>query len=56
MFKNLFSSATTTPIEIDVSGKVSITPFLFFTSKYPFSASSSLKYFKTSISNSAIMS
>ena len=55
MFANLPTSASTTPIEIDVSGNCSITPFLFATSIYPFSRSSSVKNFVTPSSKLAII-
>ena len=43
------------PIEIEISGNSSTIPFLFDTSIYPLSISSSFKYFRISLSNSAIM-
>ena len=45
-------SAATTPIESDVSGNLSIIPFLFATSKYPFSQSSAVNIFLCHYQNS----
>ena len=50
------TSATTTPIDTDVSGNCSIIPFLFATSMYPLSMSSGVKNFNTFVSNVDIMS
>ena len=55
MFANLFFPATTTPIDIDVNVNFSIIPFLFATSIYPCSRSSSVKNFSTSLLNVAII-
>jgi len=43
MFSNLSTPASTTPIEIEVSGKSSKIPLLFATSIYPLFLSSSVK-------------
>ena len=48
-------SATTTAIDIDVNGNFSIIPLLFCISKYPFSASSSVKKSLILLSNLAII-
>ena len=53
-FLNLPISASTTPIEIEVSGNCSIIPRLFATSTYPLKASSFVKYSNTFSSNSLI--
>ena len=44
MLPNLPTSATTTPMDKEVSGNCSIIPFRLATSMYPFSKSFSVKY------------
>ena len=53
MFENLPFSPNTTPIESEVKGNCSITPFLLATSIYPLSKSSSVKNLTTSLSKVA---